>query len=159
MARVIAGMQHRHVDIIRSIKLSEKIHQPKWQDAMSEMLPDDKPVQSPWVNRWVDIEPSPLPLVARWVDIVQVAQPPITERKPEPMVTPRGMAWLVFIGQQPGVFRSSNMYDSPFPVTKFDGIHVSHVAVLLLRRARPSLLPMGRSTKDLRASRPGRRDD
>jgi hypothetical protein len=53
----------------------------------------------------------------------------------------------------------SNMYDSPFQVTKFDGIHVSHVAVLLLRRARPSLLPMGRSTKDLRASRPGRRDD
>jgi hypothetical protein len=35
--------------------------------------------------------------LARWVDIVQVAQPPITERKPEPMVTPRGMAWLVFI--------------------------------------------------------------
>src|SRR5258705_13100721 len=46
------------------------------------------------------------------------------------------------------------MYDSPFQVTKFDGIHVSLVAVLLLRRARPSLLPMGRSTKDLRASRP-----
>jgi len=37
--------------------------------------------------------------------------------------------------------------------------YISHVAVLLLRRARPSLLPMGRSTKDLRASRPGRRDD
>jgi hypothetical protein len=61
--------------------------------------------------------------------------------------------------QQPGVFRSSNMYDSPFQVTKFDGIHVNHVAVLLWRRARPSLLPMGRSTKDLRASRLGRRDD
>jgi hypothetical protein len=78
-------------------KTQRKIQQPKWQDAMSEMLPDDKPVQSPWVNRWVDIDPSPLPLVARWVDIVQVAQPPITERKPESMVTPRGMAWLVFI--------------------------------------------------------------
>jgi hypothetical protein len=62
-------------------------------------------------------------------------------------------------GQQPGVFRSSNMYDSPFQVTKFNGIHVGHVAVLLLRQARPSLLPTGRSTKDLRASRPGRRDD
>jgi hypothetical protein len=36
-----------------------KIHQPKWLDAMSKILPD-KPVQSPWVNRWVDIEPSPL---------------------------------------------------------------------------------------------------
>ena len=42
---------------------------------------------------------------------------------------------------------------------KFNGIHVGHVAVLLLRQARPSLLPTGRSTKDLRASRPGRRED
>ena len=62
-------------------------------------------------------------------------------------------------GQQPGVFRSSNMYDSPFQVTKFDGIHISHVTVLLLRRAQPSVLPMDRSTKDLRASQTGRRDD
>jgi hypothetical protein len=73
-----------------------KIHQPKWLDAMSEILPD-KPVQSPWVNRWVDIEPSTLPLIARWVDIVQVAPPPIVEPKSEPMVTPRGMVWLVFV--------------------------------------------------------------
>jgi hypothetical protein len=63
---------------------------------MSEILPD-RPVQSPWVSRWVDIEPSPLPLVARWVDIVQVAPPPAIERKPEPMATPRGMVWFVFI--------------------------------------------------------------
>jgi hypothetical protein len=74
-----------------------KIHRPEWQDALSEMLPDDKPVPSPWVNRWVDIEPSPLPLVARWVDIVQVAPPPVIERKPEPMVTLRSMVWLAFI--------------------------------------------------------------
>jgi hypothetical protein len=73
-----------------------KIHQPRWLDAMSEILPD-RPVQSPWVSRWVDIEPSPLPLVARWVDIVQVAPPPAIERKPEPMATPRGMVWFVFI--------------------------------------------------------------
>jgi hypothetical protein len=73
-----------------------KIHQPKWLDAMSEILPD-KPVQSLWVNRWVDIEPSTLPLIARWVDIDQVAPPAIVERKSEPMVTPRGMVWLAFI--------------------------------------------------------------
>ena len=73
-----------------------KIHQPKWLDAMSEILPDE-PVQSPWVNRWVDIEPSTLPLIARWVDIDQVAPPPIVERKSEPMVTPPGIVWLVFI--------------------------------------------------------------
>jgi hypothetical protein len=62
---------------------------------MSEILPD-KPVQSLWVNRWVDIQPSTLPLIARWVDIDQVAPPPIVERKSEPMVTPRGMVWLGF---------------------------------------------------------------
>ncbi len=67
---------------------------------MSEMLPDDKPVQAtvqtPWLDRWVDIEPPQLPIVARWVDIVQVKPPPIIERKPEPMVSPRAVV-LVFI--------------------------------------------------------------
>jgi hypothetical protein len=61
------------------------------------MLPDEKPIRSPWVNRWVDIEPSPLPLVARWVDIVQVAPLSVIERKPEPMVTLRSMVWWVFV--------------------------------------------------------------
>jgi hypothetical protein len=76
---------------------TQRKNQPKWQNALSEMLPDEKPVRSPWVNRWVDIEPSPLSLVARWVDIVQVAPAPVIERKPEPMITLRSMVWLVFI--------------------------------------------------------------
>src|ERR1700737_1135477 len=72
-------------------KVQEKIDQPNWHDSISEMLPDDEPVQTPWVDRWANIEPSQPPIVARWVDIVQVAPPPIIERKPEPMVTPRGV--------------------------------------------------------------------
>ena len=76
-----------------------KIDRPKWHDSMSEMLLDEEPaqttVQMPWVDRWVDIEPSQLPLVARWVDIVQVA-PPVIEREPEPMLSPRVLV-LVFI--------------------------------------------------------------
>ena len=81
--------------------VQRKTDQPKWHDAMSEMLLDDEPVQTtvqrPWVDRWVDIEPSQLPLAARWVDNVQVAPPPIIERKPEPIVSPRGVVWLAFI--------------------------------------------------------------
>jgi hypothetical protein len=88
-----ATSTRRHYQITGT---QRKIQQPKWLDAMSEILPD-KPVQSPWVNRWVDIEPSPLPLIARWVDIVQVAPAPIAERKSERMVTPLGIVWLVFI--------------------------------------------------------------
>src|SRR6267378_589753 len=67
-----------------------KIDQPKWHDAMSEMLPNEEPVRSPWVDRWIDIEPSPI--VSRWVDIAPVAPPPITpiiKGEPEPLVTPR----------------------------------------------------------------------
>jgi hypothetical protein len=79
-------------------EVQEKIDQPNWHDSMSEMLPDDEPVQTPWVDRWANIEPSQPPIVARWVDIVQAAPPPIIERKPEPMVAPRGvMLVLVFI--------------------------------------------------------------
>ena len=52
---------------------------------MSEMLPDKEPVQTPWMDRWVDIESSPI--VSRRVGIVQVAPPPII-RDPEPMVAP-----------------------------------------------------------------------
>jgi hypothetical protein len=83
---------------IQIYEVQEKIEQPKWHDSMSEMLPDDKPVQTPWVDRWTNIEPPQPPIVARWVDIVQVAQPPLIERKPEPMVMPRGVVLvLVFI--------------------------------------------------------------
>ena len=77
-------------------KARQEIDQPKWYASMSEMLPDEEPAQTPWVDRWVDIEPPQLPIVARWVDIVQVAPPPIIERKQEPMVTPRGVV-LVFL--------------------------------------------------------------
>jgi hypothetical protein len=60
---------------------------------MSKMLPEEeKPVQTLWVDRWVDIEPAQLPIVPRRVDIVQVA-PPI-ERDPEPMVTLRGVVMV-----------------------------------------------------------------
>jgi hypothetical protein len=52
-------------------------------------------VQSPWVNRWVDIESSQPAVDTRWVDIVQVAPPLIAERKIEPIVTPRGVVIVV----------------------------------------------------------------
>src|SRR6202165_4495937 len=77
-------------------EVQEKIDQPNGRDSMSKMLPDDEPVQTPWVDRWANIEPSQPPIVARWVDIVQVAPPPIIERKPEPMVTPRGVLLVFF---------------------------------------------------------------
>ena len=76
-------------------KVRQKIDQPRWTDAMSEMLPDEEPVQAPWVDRWVDTEPSPI--VSRWVDIVQVAPPPIIH-DPEPMVAPRVLIVIITIG-------------------------------------------------------------
>jgi hypothetical protein len=79
------------------------IDQPKWHAAMSEMLPDGDPAPAPapaktmpapwpWVDRWVEIEQSPI--VSRWVDIVQVAPPPVV-RVAEPMVTPRGVMMVI----------------------------------------------------------------
>src|SRR6266852_4951567 len=70
-----------------------KIDQPKWHDAMSELLPNEEPVRTPWVDRWIDIEPSPI--VSRWVDIAPVAPPPIIKSEPEPLVTPRGMMMVI----------------------------------------------------------------
>ena len=60
---------------------------------MSEMLPNEEPVRSPWVNRWIDIEQSPI--VSRWVDIAPVAPPPIIKGEPEPLVTPRGVMMVI----------------------------------------------------------------
>jgi hypothetical protein len=60
------------------------------------MLRDDEPVQTLWVDRWADIEPSRLRIDARWVDIVQVAPPSVIERKSEPAVTPRGAMFAFF---------------------------------------------------------------
>lgn len=114
-------------------KVQRKNGQPKWQNSMSEMLADGEPAPppgprtpsdarqqgndaaagAPWVDRWLDIEPSPppSPLVARWVDIVQVAPPPTGQRKLElsatpptiigretdPMVSPRAVVLVCFV--------------------------------------------------------------
>jgi hypothetical protein len=93
---------HRIQNVERKRQVHEvlrKIDQTKWRDAMSEMLPEDKPVQmtvqTPWVDRWVDIEPPQLPIVARWVDIVQVKPLPVIERKAEPMVSPRALVLVL----------------------------------------------------------------
>ncbi len=63
---------------------------------MSEMLADDKAVPAPWVDRWVDIESPLSPVVVRQAGSVEVKPPPVAERKPEPLVSPRAMV-LVFI--------------------------------------------------------------
>jgi hypothetical protein len=115
-------------------EVQRKADQPEWRDSMSEMLADDDAVPSlgasrgarhdgrddaaagtPWADRWVDIESSPL--VARWVDIAQVAPPLIVERKPEPLVTPRGavlvlIALVLTVGTIEILFRGT-IYDRP----------------------------------------------
>src|SRR3984893_5431258 len=94
--------QHHRIRAVRQKTrlhtVQEKNHQPKWHDSMSEMLPAEAPVQAPWVARQVDIEPPPpqISIAERWVDIVQVA-PPLAIRKPEPMVTPRGVVMVIII--------------------------------------------------------------
>jgi len=94
-------------------EVKRTIDQPKWRDSMSEMLADSGPMQSiatsadarrygndgavagtPWIDRWTDIESSPL--AARWVDIAPVERPPIIERKAERLVRPPDVV-LVFI--------------------------------------------------------------
>jgi hypothetical protein len=69
-------------------------NQPKWHEAMSEMLPDEESVQSPWTDRWVTIETPPI--VSRWVDINQVVPPPAIE-KTEPMVTPTDVVMVIIV--------------------------------------------------------------
>jgi len=76
-------------------KAQKKTDEPKWRKSMSEMRPDEEPAQAPLVERWVNIEPPQLPIIERWVDIVQVAPPPIVERKIEPTVTPRGVIFVI----------------------------------------------------------------
>ena len=76
-------------------KAQRQVDQPKWRDSMSKMPPNEEPVQKPWVNRWVDIEPPQLPMVERRADINQPEPQPI--RKPEPMVTPRGVVMVIII--------------------------------------------------------------
>jgi hypothetical protein len=76
-------------------KVQRKVDQPKWHDSMSKMSPNEEPVQTPWVNRWVSIESPQLPIVERGVDITPPEPLPI--RKPEPMVTPRGVVMVIII--------------------------------------------------------------
>jgi hypothetical protein len=68
-----------------------KFQQPKWRDAMSEIVPETTPVQTaaqpPWRERWVNIEPSYLPLVAGSVE--SAGSPLLVERGSKPMMTPR----------------------------------------------------------------------
>ena len=79
---------------------------------MSELLPDDEPAQSlraqssldvsagdiaagkPWIDRWVDFEPSESPVVARQVCIVQIA-PPAVEHKSMLTLSPHDVVLLV----------------------------------------------------------------
>jgi hypothetical protein len=93
-----SARRHHQIRMVQQIqKVQRKIVLPKWQSAMSEMLPDEEPVPTPLVDRFVDIEPSPLvsPLVSRWVDIAQVVPPPITE--PVSMVSLRGVLIVIII--------------------------------------------------------------
>jgi hypothetical protein len=89
--RIHTVRQKDHLDTVQQT-VQQKIHQPNWHDAMSEMLPNEEPVRSPWVDRWIDIEQSPI--VSRWVDIASVAPPRII-RKPEPIVTPHGVVMVI----------------------------------------------------------------
>ena len=76
-------------------KAQRQVDQPKWHDSMSKMPPNEEPAQKSWVNRWVDIEPPQLPMVKRRADITRPEPLPI--RKPEPMVTPRGVVMVIII--------------------------------------------------------------
>jgi hypothetical protein len=104
--RIQAVRQKVRLDTVQQNTVQQKIQQPKWHDSMSEMLPDEAAVRTPWIAPrvdapWaapkVDIEPPPPPqlsMAERWVDIVQAA-PPLAIRKPEPMVTPRGVVMVI----------------------------------------------------------------
>ena len=93
--RIHTVRQKDHLDTVQQT-VQQKIHQPSWHDSMSEMLPDEAPVRTPWVAPQVDIEPPQFSMAERWVDIAQVAPPRIV-RKPEPMVTPRGVVMVIII--------------------------------------------------------------
>ena len=75
------GRRQRHV----VHKVPPKPDQPKWRDAMSEMILDANVAQTPWLDRWVDIKPSELSLAARWVDIPQATPSPTAEPMPGPL--------------------------------------------------------------------------
>jgi hypothetical protein len=77
-------------------QFQQKNDQPKWHDAMSEMLADAA-AGAPWVNRWVDIvQVAPPPTIESQPQLM-VAPPPIIERRPEPIVRPRDVVVVVLI--------------------------------------------------------------
>jgi hypothetical protein len=108
---------HRQVHRIQQKndrQLKRESDQPIWREAMSEMSPDDGPVQTLGARTTGDYDGSGAAAVVadwldRWVDIAQVAPQPLAERKPAPtvaspdighqselMVTPRDVI-LVFL--------------------------------------------------------------
>lgn len=78
-----ASPGHRQRHVVH--KVASKPDQPKWRDAMSEMILDANVAQTPWLDRWVDIKPSELSLAARWVDIPQATPSPTAEAMPGPL--------------------------------------------------------------------------
>jgi hypothetical protein len=111
--------RHRRVRLQqdRAIPAVRRQNEPKWQDAMSAMLPDDETWKiprtapsleivrqsneaftgTPWADRWVDIDPSQSPLVARPVRVVQLARPPDNEPKSVLIVSSHDVLVLAFI--------------------------------------------------------------
>jgi len=87
--------QAHRVQKIRKVeqvpKVQQKVDQPQWYESMSEMLPDEEPAKTSWVDRWVDIEPAQRPIV----DIAAVVSPAVIERRPEPVLTPRFVAMAI----------------------------------------------------------------
>lgn len=58
--------------------------EPKWRNAMSEMLPGDAPIEpSPMVSMLAISEPVSIDWLERWVDVVQVASPALVFPKSE----------------------------------------------------------------------------
>lgn len=106
-------IQARRKTLIQEVQ--RKSDQPKWRDSMSELLPNDEHVQSlraqttldvdadnvaagkPWIDRWVDFEPSQSPLIARRVRVVQIAPQPIIEHQSVLTVSPHDVVVLAFI--------------------------------------------------------------
>jgi hypothetical protein len=92
-------------DIIRPAR-----REPRWRNAMSEMLPADAPVVMPSMPTLSSIAAPGLNWLDRWVDVAQVAPPsfllgraaapevsPTAGQKADPMVTPVRLI-MVFLG-------------------------------------------------------------
>lgn len=88
LPRFHSDRAHRGIHEVR-----RNIDQPKWHDSMSEMLSGDEnerlqaAPQTPWTDRWVDIEPSMASPQTRWIEFAQAGRSSIIERKAEPMVS------------------------------------------------------------------------